>query len=113
MWKSSNLFSERERSTEGRQGQSLPVAVAADSTPSAVGAAGTAGISVYWPRTSTDLERAESLVATSRVGGTRTIHELLLPLSQDFRSQPDHHLEKKEGEVTHWSEELNLELTTH
>ena len=73
------------------------MAVAADGGPSTGGADGTT-VSLHWPKISKDLVRAEALVATNRLDCSPTIHKLLLLLSWDFCSHPDHHLEEREGE---------------
>lgn len=100
----SNLVSGREalRATEARG----PAAAAVGSTIPAVSAARTSAMGA-----STDLTKQNAMVVAGRVGHSVTANKLSLLLSQDFHSQPDHHLEKMEG--TAIQTDLNLELTIY
>lgn len=58
-----------------------------------------------------DLTEQNAVVVAGRVGHSVTTNKLSLPLSQDFHSHPDHHLEKMEGTAIQM--ELYLELTIY
>lgn len=100
----SNLVSGREvlRATEARG----PVAAAVGGTIPAVSAARTSEMGAR-----ADLTEQNAVVVAGRVGHSVTTNKLSLPLSQDFHSHPDHHLEKMEGTAIQM--ELYLELTIY